>query len=678
MRVSRGGVRLAALTLAVWLAAGGRATAVEAPLVADAHVDVARPAVNSGSISNLNVGGGYTTLLQFDLGALPSGTTAAQVSRALLRLYCNRADTPGQINLQPVNAAWGEYSVTYSTMPALAASAQSVTVGQAGAFVWIDVTSIVQGWLTTPSTNNGLALTAASAAIAFDSKENDLTGHAPALDISIVSQGPQGAPGPAGPAGAKGDSGAQGLQGLQGAQGVQGITGTKGDTGPQGPQGMQGPQGPQGSQGAQGAKGDAGEQGPPVSFIGSWQSTKAYSIGDAVSYGGGSYIALIPNQSVEPDVDASTWAALAKPGNPGAAGPPGIQGAAGPPGLQGATGAQGLQGLQGPLGVQGPQGDQGIQGVQGAKGDTGAQGPPVSFIGSWQTTKVYSVGDVVGYVGGSYIALVANLNVAPNTDASTWAVLAQPGTSGAQGIQGPAGPQGLPGIVYKGAWDNTAGYITNDAVTYGGSTYIALGTSLASLPDVSPAKWAMLAQSGVAGPSGPAGTAATISIGTVRTVDSTTPASVTNSGSSSAAVLNFSIPQGAPGQSGGGSGGGSEMTGIPFASMYHAVSFNSNYYSLSAATASSTETDTVLTWVARDCTVSQLSVYSKQSNNITVTLRAGPAGAIVSTSLACTLSTNTACTATGSLAVTANSFLDIQISGASGTAAGVWTAVACN
>ena len=81
--------------------------------MADAHVNSALPAVNSGAISNLNVGGGYTALLQFDLGTLPVGTTAAQVSRAVLRLYCNRMDTAGLVSVQPLSGAWGEYSVTY-------------------------------------------------------------------------------------------------------------------------------------------------------------------------------------------------------------------------------------------------------------------------------------------------------------------------------------------------------------------------------------------------------------------------------------------------------------------------------------------------------------------------------------------------------------------------------------
>src|SRR5271170_7502063 len=78
------------------------AFAVEATLVADAHVNSARPTVNSGTISNLNVGGGYTALLEFDLSTLPVGTTAAQVSRATLRLYCNRMDTAGLVSVQPL------------------------------------------------------------------------------------------------------------------------------------------------------------------------------------------------------------------------------------------------------------------------------------------------------------------------------------------------------------------------------------------------------------------------------------------------------------------------------------------------------------------------------------------------------------------------------------------------
>lgn len=49
------------------------------------------------------------------------------------------------------------------------------------------------------------------------------------------------------------------------------------------------------------------------------------------------------------------------------------------------------------------------------------------------------------------------------------------------------------------------------------------------------------------GDQGPAGAAATVTIGTVTTGQPGSAASVTNSGTSSAAVLNFTIPQGATG-----------------------------------------------------------------------------------------------------------------------------------
>ena len=56
--------------------------------------------------------------------------------------------------------------------------------------------------------------------------------------------------------------------------------------------------------------------------------------------------------------------------------------------------------------------------------------------------------------------------------------------------------------------------------------------------------------SGIVGPAGPPGQAATVQIGTVTTGSPGSQASVTNSGSSSAAVLNFSIPAGQTGQQG--------------------------------------------------------------------------------------------------------------------------------
>ena len=111
------GVLLALLSLFAAMA-----RAVEPTLTADTHVNAALPAINSGTLSNIAVGAGFTGLLQFDLATLPTGTTAAQISRATLRLYVNRVDTAGSITVSPLNAAWSEYGVTYSTLPATGAS----------------------------------------------------------------------------------------------------------------------------------------------------------------------------------------------------------------------------------------------------------------------------------------------------------------------------------------------------------------------------------------------------------------------------------------------------------------------------------------------------------------------------------------------------------------------------
>jgi hypothetical protein len=81
-----------------------------------------------------------------------------------------------------------------------------------------------------------------------------------------------------------------------------------------------------------------------------------------------------------------------------------------------------------------------------------------------------------------------------------------PGPAGPLGMQGPAGPQG------------------------------ALG------------------QTGLTGPAGMNGAGATIAIGTTMTLPAGSKATVTNGGTSTAAIFNFGIPQGAPGSGGGGGG----------------------------------------------------------------------------------------------------------------------------
>lgn len=466
----------------------------QATLVADAHVNSALPTVNSGAISNLDVGGGYTALVQFDLSMLPPGTTAAKVSRAVLQLYVNRVTTAGTVSLAPVNSAWGEYSVTYATAPSIGGSVGQFVVGQAGTFVAIDVTALVQAWITNPATNNGIALSAAAAVAQFDSKENDLTAHATSLDIELVDAGPvgaTGATGPAGPAGVTGATGAVGPAGLQGSPGVSGATGGIGPAGPAGASGLAGQQGPAGATGMigpqgltgaigpQGSTGAAGPQGQPgatgatgavgpagssgaggLAYQGTYGSTQNYSLGDVVVWQGSSYSSLIAaNHGNTPGLSSQQWGLLA---SQGAAGPAGANGAPGTPGLQGLTGSvgpNGPAGPQGPQGIAGQSGAQGVPGATGAKGLSGPAGPqglsgPVgmTFQGAYSSTANYALADGVSYQGSGYVSLMAgNHGNTPGQSPSQWALFAAAGTAGAMGpsgnvgaagATGPAGPQG--------------------------------------------------------------------------------------------------------------------------------------------------------------------------------------------------------------------------------------------
>lgn len=597
-----------------WLSATLPARAVEATLVADTHVNSALPGVNSGAISNLNVGAGYTALLQFDLSMLPAGTTAAQVSRAVLRLYCNRVDVAGQVSVLPVGGAWGEYSVTYATLPTFGSAAQVAQVSQGGAYLTVDVTALVQGWITTPGTNNGLALTSDVAAIQFDSKENDLTGHAAVLDITLASTGPVGPVGPAGavgPVGLTGAAGAIGATGNIGPQGVAGPAGSKGDTGATGPAGPTGAMGPQGLQG-----------------------------------------------------------------------------------LQGQQGVQGVTGLAGAAGAMGPIGPSGATGADGVPGPTGAVG--MVFRGSYSPDVVYGLNDAVSYQGSSYISVAAgNRGNAPDSTPASWSLLAVQGATGAQGpagatgatgAQGAAGSQGPPGAAgaagsggmnYRGVWGSGVNYQTNDAATFGGSTYLALASNSGMEPDMYPATWAVLAQRGDAGPTGATGAAATVSVGTVTTGAPGSLAAVTNTGTATAAVLNFTIPQGASGANGTSGGSGNEA-GILSSSMYHAVSFSFHFYSVNNTNASGTEDPSVLTWVPTGCTATTLNVFSQQGNAITVVLRQGTPTSMTDTALACTVLQNGNCSASGQVPITAGSFVDFSVTGSSGTPGAVWMALGCN
>jgi hypothetical protein len=179
----------------------------------------------------------------------------------------------------------------------------------------------------------------------------------------------------------------------------------------------------------------------------------------------------------------------------------------------------------------------------------GSSGLGITWRGPWVAATSYALNDAVSFGGSSYIATAASTGSAPDVSPGSWNLLAQvgaagpsgpqgptgnTGATGAQGLQGPAGPDGATGargpqgtagaqgpagplgpqgpagsnglsITWRGSWIAATSYALNDAVSFGGSGYIATGASTGAEPDVSASDWNLLAQVGATGPTGPQG-----------------------------------------------------------------------------------------------------------------------------------------------------------------------------
>lgn len=206
------------------------------------------------------------------------------------------------------------------------------------------------------------------------------------------------------------------------------------------------------------------------------------------------------------DFTATQLAALKGPqGERGLQGPQGEQGPKGDTGSQGPQGERGLRGLQGATGPQGPQGERGPHGAtgpQGPKGDKGEQGTGVTIKGRYDSLSALQAAHPQGNEGDAYMVGTSLYAWSGSAWIDCGNIQGPKGERGDTGPQGLQGEQGLQGI------------------------------------------------QGPQGIQGATGAAATIKIGTVTTGAAGTAAKVVNSGTTSAAVLDFTIPQGAKGEKG--------------------------------------------------------------------------------------------------------------------------------
>lgn len=282
---------------------------------------------------------------------------------------------------------------------------------------------------------------------------------------------------------------------VKGERGEKGEQGAKGDTGATGAKGERGEQGPQGLQGAKGEKGEKGD---------------AFKYTDFTA----AQLAALKG----PQGDRGLQGERGETGPRGATGPQGAKGDKGDAftyadftqeqlaGLKGPQGDKGLQGLQG---ERGERGLQGLQGIQGVKGDTGT--PATVRIGTVETGAAGTSASVTN--SGTASAAVFDF-VIPRGDKGDTGPQGLQGIQGATGATGPQGERGPQGLQGERGLQGLQGPKGND------------------------------------GAAGAAGAAATIKVGVVTTGAAGTAAKVTNSGTTSAAVLDFVIPQGPKGDKG--------------------------------------------------------------------------------------------------------------------------------
>jgi hypothetical protein len=189
--------------------------------------------------------------------------------------------------------------------------------------------------------------------------------------------------------------------------------------------------------------------------------------------------------------------------------------------------------------------------------DTSGGGTGFVYRGAFAPNTAYAVGDIVTNAGSTYETSTA-FTSASTFNASNWNLWAAAGAQGQTGQTGQTGAAGNTGSTgLTGAAATIAVGAVNTGAAGSSATIVNAGTGSAAIfnftiPKGDTGLTGATGTTGTTGATGSAGTAATVTVGTVQTGAAGTSATVVNGGTANAAVLNFVIPQGAPGSGGSG------------------------------------------------------------------------------------------------------------------------------
>jgi hypothetical protein len=465
MPIKPNAIRITAVSLAFFLPA--LLLGDGAPLAGDAYINPGDSA-SYGALPVIEIGGATNSegLLQFDLSKLAPGTTGASVSSATLRIFVDKVNTAGAIDIYAASAAWTEGTANGVTAPVPAPGTPVQTgigVSTPDLFIKVDATSQVIAWLN-GSPNNGLIITGeGSTSVVLDSKENQSTSHPATLEISLI--GPAGSPGATGPAGPTGAAG------TTGPAGSTGPTGSPGPAGATGPAGLPGSTGPQGATGATGASGPAGSSGPAGALGPAGSTGSTGPAGPAGSTG--------PQGATGPTSPNGIAGATGATGNAGAAGAAGATGTTGPTGNAGPAGSTGSAGSVGPTGARGNTGPNGSPGSAGATGAAGAAG--ASVTNAWNFESAVASGTTILSTDTHRMILVNNSAGAASVTlplAGTVAgklILIQGSATATNTNTITVNVQGSDHIVNHNSFNTSQGQITSCAVT-GSAEFVSSGS----------------------------------------------------------------------------------------------------------------------------------------------------------------------------------------------------------